>query len=73
MFRKLKKRQKEIIRALIELGGEATTRQVAEKTGFNVNGVAQTLSALPLQELECLGGKGGEVKWKYHSEENLLL
>lgn len=66
MARKLKKRQKEIIRALIELGGEATTRQVAEKTELHVNGVAQTLGAL--QEVECLGGKDGETKWRYVSE-----
>ncbi len=61
----LKKRQKIILKALIELGGEATTREIAEKTDLNLNGVSQTLSALV--EVSCLGGRGGEIKWKLKS------
>ena len=58
----LKKRQKLILAALAELGGEATTRQIAEKVNLNVNGVSQSLSAI--HQVECLGGRGGETRWK---------
>jgi hypothetical protein len=64
----LKKRQKDILRALKDLGGMATTRQIAEKTGLNVNGVSQSLGAL--DRYVChLGGKAGERKWKLISFE----
>ena len=59
----LKKRQKIILAALKELGGETTTRQIAEKAGLNVNGVSQSLGAM-YQYIECLGGRGGETMWK---------
>ena len=59
----LKKRQKLILTALAELGGEATTRQVAEKVGLHVNGVAQSLGALT-DHVKCLGGRSGETKWR---------
>ena len=58
----LKKRQKEILKALEELGGEATTWQIAEKVNLNVNGVSQTLGALA--QTICLGGRGRKTKWK---------
>lgn len=64
----LKKRQKYILSALEELGGEATTRQIAEKTGFHVNGVSQSLSALN-KCVARLGGSGGEIKWKLREKE----
>jgi hypothetical protein len=59
----LKKRQKNILIALAELGGEATTRQIAKKAGLNVNGVSQSLGALH-QCVDCLGGRGGETRWR---------
>jgi DNA-binding IclR family transcriptional regulator len=59
----MKRRQKEILAALRRLGGEATTRQIAEKTGLHVNGVAQSLVALA-DEVEVLGGRGGETRWR---------
>ena len=62
----LKKRQKMILAALAELGGEATTRQIAEKTDFNVNGVSQSLGAIR-QYVVWLGGRGGETRWKLKS------
>jgi hypothetical protein len=58
----LKKRQKLILAALVELGGEATTRQIAKKVNLHVNGVSQSLSAI--KGVECLGGRGGEMTWK---------
>ncbi len=62
----LKKRQRIILSALAKLSGEATTRQIAEKTNLNVNGVSQSLGAM-YQYIECLGGRGGETKWKLKS------
>lgn len=59
----LKKRQKIILAALTELGGEATTRQIAEKVNLHVNGVSQSLGAM-FEYVECLDGRGGETKWR---------
>ena len=62
----MKKRQKDILAALKELGGTdgtATTRQIAEKTDLHVNGVSQSLGAI-YKHVECLGGRGGETRWK---------
>ncbi len=61
------KHQKEALAALRELGGTATTRQIAEKVKRSVNGVSQTLGALWLA-VNCLGGKGGETKWRLWKE-----
>lgn len=63
--RKLKKRQREIIAALQVLGGRATTRQIAEKAGFHVNGVAQALGALFWLVAEMGDRRGGEREWHY--------
>lgn len=61
----LKKRQKIILAALEKLGGEATTRQIAEKVNLHVNGVSQSLSALYKHEhVIYLGGRNGEIRWK---------
>ncbi len=57
-----KKRKEMILSALEDLGRVATTRQIAEKVNLNVNGVSQTLGVL--QQVKCLGGRGGECKWK---------
>jgi DNA-binding NarL/FixJ family response regulator len=57
----LKKRQKAILSALAELGGEATTKQIAEKVNLNVNGVSQSLGAM-FKHVECLCGRGGKTK-----------
>ncbi|MBI2047896.1 MAG: hypothetical protein HYT27_02040 [Parcubacteria group bacterium] len=59
----LKKRQKLILAALAELGGEATTRQIAEKVNLHVNGVSQSLDAM-YEHVKCLGGRAGETSWK---------
>lgn len=59
----LKKRQKLILSALAELGGEATTRQIAKKVNLHVNGVSQSLGAM-YEHIVCLGGHGGETRWK---------
>jgi hypothetical protein len=70
--RNLNKRQKKILRAARDLGGpdnEFTTSQVADKTGLNANGIAQTLGALTL-DIECLGGTGGDTKWKLKKNDS---
>lgn len=60
----LKKRQRLILSALREMpGGLGTTKEIAEKTGLHVNGVAQTLGALN-EYVEYLNGKGGNVLWR---------
>ena len=59
----LKKRQKIILVALTELGGEATTQQIAEKVNLHVNGVSQSLGALT-EHVACLGSRAGETRWK---------
>ncbi len=59
----LKKSQKIILSALEELGGEATTRQIAEKVNLHVNGVSQSLGAM-FEYVECLDGRAGETRWK---------
>lgn len=60
----LKKRHTDILKALDELGGEATTREIALATALNVNGVAQSLGVLQNEYVACLGGRGGETKWE---------
>mgnify|MGYP001584068206 CR=1 FL=1 len=67
-MRRLKKRQKMILRALKELGGLATSRQIAEKTDLHVNGVAQTLGALSDEYIRYVGGRAGEAKWGLEKE-----
>lgn len=55
-------RKQKIFEALVSLGGQATTREIASAVGKNVNGVSQTLGVLA--HVKCLGGKGGESRWK---------
>jgi hypothetical protein len=62
-MRKLKKRQLLILDALTDLGEKATTRNIAEKTGLNVNGVSQSLGALS-DFVKMNGGKGGDSEWE---------
>ncbi len=56
------RRKKEILDALKELGGTASTHQLAIATGFNTNGLSQTLNTMP--QVSCLGGRGGECQWQ---------
>jgi hypothetical protein len=60
--KKLKRRQRLILRALSDLGGEATTRQIADKAQLSVNGVSQSLGVLR-EYVSPVGGKAGETKW----------
>ncbi|MDO8231649.1 MAG: hypothetical protein Q7T37_00375 [bacterium] len=56
------RRHEKVFEALFNLGGEATTQQISKETGMNINGLSQTLGALA--HIKCLGGKGGECRWK---------
>lgn len=60
---RLSKNGLSVLEALDELGGSATTRQIAEKVGRSVNGVSQTLSSL-VPRVALSGGKKGETKWR---------
>ena len=40
------KRQREILQALKDLGGQASVHDIAAKAGMNVNGVSQTLGVM---------------------------
>jgi DNA-binding transcriptional regulator YhcF (GntR family) len=55
-------RKEIILSALEDLDGVATTRQIAERAGLNINVVSQTLGSL--QRIECLGGRRGRCKWE---------
>lgn len=60
----MKKRQQDILRTLRELGGTATTRQIAERLGLHVNGVAQSLGAMSHDHVRARGGKAGDTEWE---------
>lgn len=59
----LKRRQREILKALRSLGGQATTEALAQKTGLNINGVVQTLGVLA-RYIEFAGGEGRHATWR---------
>lgn len=59
----MKKQQRTILRALKDLGGVATSKQIAKRSGINVKGVSLTLGSLGKQ-VKFLGGQKGDVEWK---------
>ncbi|MCX6745297.1 MAG: hypothetical protein NTX82_07305 [Candidatus Parcubacteria bacterium] len=63
---KLKKRQKEILKVILELR-QATAREIAEKTNLHVNGLMQTLGVLT-DEKFLLEGKQYQLHGRYKSE-----
>lgn len=65
---KLKKRQRDILAALQALGGTATTREIAAKTGLHVNGVAQSLGAL-YQYVKGDNSPAGARRWWYVADK----
>jgi hypothetical protein len=67
-MRKLKKRQLNILKALREFGGLASTKMIAERTGLNTNGVSQSLGAIGRPYVCCVGGKGGSTMWRLLSD-----
>ena len=63
---KLKKRQKLILQAIRRLGGTATLEQISQETGFNVNGISQSCSAMYIsgRHVKYVGGLNRHAKWK---------
>lgn len=43
--RKLNKRQRLIVGAIVKFGGEATIQDIARETGLSANGISQTLGS----------------------------
>jgi uncharacterized membrane protein len=61
---RLKERQRDILRALHEMGGRATVAGIANKLELSANGVSQTLSALCARSyVSPLDGKGANAWW----------
>lgn len=61
----MKKRHKIILQALRDLGGQATLKEISEKTGLNVNGLSQSMPHIGEQvDIEYCGGKGGAQSYK---------
>jgi hypothetical protein len=57
------RRKQAIIQALMELGGQATIREIAEKAGFNTNGVSQSLGTIDgIQQIGM--GRGSATLWQ---------
>lgn len=59
----MKKRHRQILDAIREIGGMATTRQIAEHLGLNVNGVSQSLGVLGEFVIMQRGEPGTETRW----------
>ncbi len=67
----MNKRQRAILDAFRDLGGEATIGEVADKTDFNVNGISQSLGYWTEGHLgrgrgkvQYMGGRGRDARWK---------
>lgn len=61
---RLPKRQR-LIRQQLLRSGIATTRQIAESLGMNVNGISQSLGAMQTRGLVSrLEGRGAETVWE---------
>lgn len=59
---KLKRRQRDILVALQELGGQASIRSIAQKADLDVNGVSQSLGALAIGEyVYHVSGRSGDA------------
>lgn len=60
----LKPRQRRILESLDQLGGQANTKQIAEKVGLSTNGVSQSLGALAPIYVTMVGSEGQQPVWK---------
>lgn len=61
----MNKRHRQILDAFEALGGEASLKQIANETGFNVNGISQSMGTKALKDLfQDLGGKGGWRRYR---------
>lgn len=61
----MKKRHRIIIQAFDSLGGEATLKEISDKTGLHVNGLSQSMYSIgKYVNLEFLGGKGKDQRYR---------
>ena len=70
---RISKRKRDVQRALAELGGKATTSQIALKLNRDVNGTAQTLRTTPDIILVQSGKKAGDQEWELSDPLSLSL
>lgn len=63
----IKRRQRTILQALEDLGGRATTLEIAKRIRFSPNGVSQSLSVL-YGQVSVVGGKGGKTMWQLRNK-----
>jgi len=63
MYPEHAKRKKEALKALKDLGGEATIGEIAKYLGLKKESISQTLLTLK-QKVDFLGGKGKEERYR---------
>ena len=68
---RLKSRHRLIYESLIELGGEATVKEIAEAAGLNTNGVSQSLGAAALAKM--IERVPHEERWKAGDEKYRVI
>lgn len=61
--------QQLILQTIINSGGKATTREVANKINRSVNGVSQGFGSLNGREIVThVGGKDGDTQWQVNAK-----
>ena len=61
----MKKRHRIIIQAFHSLGGEATLKELSDKTDFHINGLSQSMHSIgKYVKLEFLGGRGKDQRYR---------
>ena len=60
---KRQRRKQDIIQALMDLGGQATIREISERAKLNTNGVSQSLGTI--DGIRQIGmGRGSTTLWQ---------
>ncbi len=60
----MKPRHRKIVQALLDLGGTATTREIAKQAGLNTNGVSQSMGWIEgVKEVGMY--EGADTRWHY--------
>ena len=62
----MKRRERIIFDVLKDLGGEATTKNIADKLGICTKGINQTLKEI--KNIKCINGSGDQSKWEIISK-----
>jgi len=67
---RLTKEHRNLLTTFRDLGGKATTRQIAERVHLSVNGVAQSMGVLEKRGLvKRLNYKAGDSDWELVEQE----